>query len=197
MIPRKHILRTFVVFVEDRPGVLNRAASLFRRRAFNIESLNVGQTHIAGVSRMTVVVESDEDTARRIEANLYKLVNVLEVQEITHTARIERELALIKVNAPAERRSDLLQIAQVFEARVVDMSSNSMMFEITGSPDRIAGLQQVLSAHGIQEMVQTGSVAMSRGAVAPLSQRGGQAADRERRPAAGLESGAPADLEIP
>ena len=159
------------MFVEDRPGVLNRAASLFRRRGFNIESLNVGQTHVPGVSRMTLVVEGDEDTARRIEANLYKLVNVLEVQEITHAARIERELALIKVNAPTERRGELMQIAEVFRARIVDMSSDSMIFEITGSPDRIAGLQQVLGEqHGIQEMVQTGSVAMARGAVAHEAQ---------------------------
>jgi len=177
--PRKHILRTFVVFVEDRPGVLNRAASLFRRRGFNIESLNVGQTHVPGVSRMTVVVEGDEDTARRIEANLYKLVNVLEVQEITHAARIERELALIKVNAPAERRTELIQVADVFRARIVDMSSDSMIFEITGSPDRIAGLEQVLSEHGIQEMVQTGSVAMSRGGAAPMSHLGQRPADAE------------------
>lgn len=163
MIPRKNILRTFVIFVEDRPGVLNRAASLFRRRGFNIESLNVGQTHVAGVSRMTVVVEGDEDTARRIEANLYKLVNVLEVHEITHAPRIERELALIKVNAPPAKRGELQQIADVFRARIVDMGPSSMVFEITGSPDRIAGLQQVLGEYGIQEMVQTGSVAMSRG----------------------------------
>ena len=169
--PRKDILRTFIVYVEDKPGVLNRAASLFRRRGFNIESLNVGQTHVDGVSRMTVVVEADEDTARRIEANLYKLVNVLEVKEITHEARIERELALIKVNAPPAKRSELMQIAEVFGARIVDMSTTSMIFEITGSPDRIAGLQQVLGEqHGSQEMVQTGSVAMARGAVAHEAQ---------------------------
>jgi acetolactate synthase-1/3 small subunit len=179
MSPRKHILRTFVVFVEDRPGVLNRAASLFRRRGFNIESLNVGQTHVPGISRMTVVVEADEDTARRIEANLYKLVNVLEVQEISHTARIERELALIKVNAPTERRTELTQIAELFKARIVDMSSSSMIFEITGSPDRIAALEEVLDEHGILEMVQTGSVAMSRGAAPPLSHLGRRPADIE------------------
>ena len=179
MTTRKNIVRTFVVFVEDRPGVLNRAASLFRRRGFNIESLNVGQTHVPGVSRMTVVIEGDEDTARRIEANLYKLVNVLEVKEITHDARIERELALIKVNAPPERRSELMQIADVFRARVVDMSAHSMIFEITGSPDRIDGLKQVLGEHGIQEMVQTGSVAMSRGAATPMAHLGHRPTDLE------------------
>lgn len=174
---RKHILRTFVVFVEDRPGVLNRAASLFRRRGYNIESLNVGQTHVPGVSRMTVVVEADEDTARRIEANLYKLVNVLEVQEITHASRIERELALIKVKAPPERRGELIQIAEVFRARIVDMSTDSMIFELSGSHDHIAGLAQVLGEFGIEEMVQTGSVAMSRGAAPPMTHLGRRPAD--------------------
>jgi acetolactate synthase-1/3 small subunit len=173
---RRNILRTFVVYVEDKPGVLNRAASLFRRRAFNIESLNVGQTHVAGVSRMTVVVEADEDTARRIEANLYKLVNVLEVQEITHQPRIERELALIKVTAPPEKRQELSHIADVFRAQIVDMSPVTMVFEITGSHDRIAALVGVLEAYGIEEMVQTGSVAMARGASGP-------AAFRNRMPA--------------
>jgi len=171
---RKHILRTFVIFVEDKPGVLNRTASLFRRRGFNIESLNVGQTHVPGVSRMTVVVEADEDTARRIEANLYKLVNVLEVQEITHTPRIERELALIKVSVTAERRADVLQIAEVFRARVVDMSTTSVILELTDSPDRIAGLAEVLGEFGIEEMVQTGSVAMSRGSSPPMTHLGRQ-----------------------
>lgn len=172
MIPRKNIVRTFVVFVEDRPGVLNRAASLFRRRGFNIESLNVGQTHVPGVSRMTVVVEGDEDTARRIEANLYKLVNVLEVHEITHSARIERELALIKVNAPPARRGELMRIAELFRARIVDVGPASMVFEVTGSPDRISGLQEVLGEHGIVEMVQTGSVAMRRGPAPEMAHLG-------------------------
>lgn len=166
---RRNIIRTFVVYVEDIPGVLNRVASLFRRRAFNIESLNVGQTHIAGVSRMTAVVEADEDTARRIEANLYKLVNVLEVQEITHQSRIERELALIKVAATPAKREELSHIADVFRAQVVDMSPTTMVFEITGSHDRIAALVGVLQPYGIEEMVQTGSVAMARGAAGPAS----------------------------
>lgn len=160
---RKNILRTFVVYVEDKPGVLTRTASLFRRRAFNIESLNVGKTHRPGVSSLTCVIEADEDTARRIEANLYKLVNVLEVHDITHQARIERELALIKVKAPAAMRSEILQAVEVFGARVVDMAPTSMVVEISGSPDRIAGLQALLDPYGIEEMVQTGSVAMTRG----------------------------------
>jgi len=174
---RKDILRTFIVYVEDKPGVLNRAASLFRRRGFNIESLNVGQTHVDGVSRMTVVVEADEDTARRIEHNLYKLVNVLEVQEITHAPRIEVELALVKVTAPPERRSEILQVAEVFGARVVDMGARTMILELTGSRDKILGLAEVLNEFGIEEMVQTGSVAMSRGATSPTAHLGKRPAE--------------------
>ena len=158
-----HIRRTYVVYVEDQPGVLNRAASLFRRRAYNIESLNVGQTHEPGVSRMTVVVHADEDTAKQIEANLYKLVNVLEVEEITHEAAIARELALIKVRAGAERRAELLQMVEVFRARVVDVAPESLVVEITGAPGKISGLVSVLEDFGILEMVHTGTVAMSRG----------------------------------
>ncbi|MFO0744281.1 MAG: acetolactate synthase small subunit [Myxococcota bacterium] len=175
MSPRKDIVRTFVVYVEDKPGVLNRAASLFRRRGFNIESLNVGQTHVAGVSRMTVVVEADDDTAKRIEANLYKLVNVLEVQDITHRPSIERELALIKVRVGRDKRSEILQIAEVFEGRIVDMAPETVIVEITGSPDKIAGLVSVLETYGIEEMVQTGSVAMTRGSVPPMTHLGKRA----------------------
>jgi acetolactate synthase-1/3 small subunit len=155
--------RTFVVYVEDKPGVLNRVASLFRRRAYNIESLNVGRTHEAGASRMTIVVPADADTARRIEANLYKLVNVLSVEDISEKPQVSRCLALIKVSAAAAERPEVLQICDVFRARVVDMTPGSLMIEITGTEDKIDGLLEVLRPFGILEMVQTGSVAMSRG----------------------------------
>jgi acetolactate synthase I/III small subunit len=155
--------RIFVVYVEDKPGVLNRVASLFRRRAYNIESLNVGRTHDPGVSRMTIVVPSDRDTARRIEANLYKLVNVLCVEDITDKPQVSRCLSLIKVAASSAERPQILQICEVFRARVIDMTPGSLMIEITGTDDKIAGLVEVLRPFGILEMVQTGSVAMSRG----------------------------------
>jgi acetolactate synthase I/III small subunit len=155
--------RTFVVYVEDKPGVLNRVASLFRRRAYNIESLNVGRTHEPGVSRMTIVVETDRDTARRIEANLYKLVNVLCVEDISEKPQVCRCLSLIKVAATAAERPQVLQICEVFRARVVDMTPGSLMIEITGTDDKVAGLVEVLRPFRILEMVQTGSVAMARG----------------------------------
>ncbi len=165
-------LHTIVSYVEDRPGVLNRVASLFRRRAYNIVSLNVGRTHEPGVSRMTIVVDADDDTARRIEANLYKLVNVLRVDDITHKPNVARDLALIKVQFGPEQRTEVLQLCEVFRARVVDVSPVSLIAEITGTQDKIDGLVNVLRPFGITEMVQTGLVSMTRGtAPAPGSSR--------------------------
>ncbi len=156
--------RTFIVYVEDLPGVLNRVASLFRRRGYNIVSLNVGRTHEPGVSRMTIVVEADDDMARRIEANLYKLVNVLRVDDITHEPSVMRDLALIKVRAGADERPKVLQVCEVFRARVVDVAADSLTVEITGTQDKIDGLVAVLRDYGISEMVQSGAIAMTRGA---------------------------------
>jgi len=113
---------TFVVYVEDKPGVLNRVASLFRRRAFNIDSLSVGPTEQPGVSRMTIVVEADETIARRVEANLYKLVNVLCVEDVTFRPSVTRDLALIKVRADPEARAHILQLCEVFRAKALDVT---------------------------------------------------------------------------
>jgi acetolactate synthase-1/3 small subunit len=165
MISHEPSLRTFVAYVEDQPGVLNRIASLFRRRNFNIVSLTVGRTHEPGISRMTVVVEADDDKARRIEANLYKLVNVLSVEDITQKASIVRDIALIKVSAPPAKRSEVLQLCQVFRARAVDVGPDTLVVEITGDQDKIDGLLTILEPFGILEMVQSGTVAMTRGSI--------------------------------
>jgi acetolactate synthase I/III small subunit len=157
------MLNTFVVYVENKPGVLTRVASLFRRRAFNIDSLTVGRTEKPEVSRMTITVEADHDQAKRIEANLYKLVNVLVVENITELPVISRDLAMIKVSATHGERSHVLELAQVFRARVVDVGAESLIIEITGDEDKIDGLLDVLRPYGILEMVRTGIVAMRRG----------------------------------
>src|SRR5437763_11822959 len=157
------MLNTFVVYVENKPGVLTRVSSLFRRRAFNIDSLTVGRTEKPEVSRMTITVDADYDQARRIEANLYKLVNVLLVENITNEAAIVRDLAMIKVAATHEARSHVLELASVFRARVVDVSPESLTIEITGAEDKIDGLLDVLRPYGVLEMVRTGIVAMRRG----------------------------------
>ena len=142
------MMNTFVVYVENKPGVLTRVASLFRRRAFNIDSLTVGRTEKPEVSRMTITAEADQDQARRIEANLYKLVNVLLVENITHEPSIVRDLAMIKVAATHEARSHVLELASVFRARVVDVAPDSLTIEITGAEDKIDGLLEVL-IHGL------------------------------------------------
>lgn len=156
-------LRTFVAYVEDQPGVLNRVTSLFRRRAYNIDSLTVGRTEVPGVSRMTIVMEADGKTARLVEANLYKLVNVLRVEDVTDEQTIRRDLALIKVRATSAVRPQVMQLAEVFRARVVDLGPESVVVEITGAEDKIQGLVEVLRPFGIVEMVQTGAIAMTRG----------------------------------
>lgn len=157
------ILRTFVSYVEDKPGVLNRITSLFRRRNYNIVSLNVGRTHEPGVSRMTFQIEADEDGAARIEANLYKMVNVLSIEDLTHTQRVIRDLALIKVQVAPERRRDVLDLVTIFRASAVDVSPDTITVEVTGGQDKIQGMVASLTPFGIVEMVQTGTVAMSRG----------------------------------
>ena len=157
-------MRTFVVHVEDRPGVLNRVASLFRRRGYNIDSLTVGRTHEPGVSRMTIVTEADAEMARLFEANLYKLVNVLRVEDITDRPAVVRDMALIKVRAREKHRAEVLQLCEVFRARVVDITPESLVVEITGTSDKIDGLLTVLRPFGIDEMVHSGAVAMTRGA---------------------------------
>ena len=157
------MMHTFVVYVEDRPGVLNRVASLFRRRGYNIHSLAVGETEVRDISRMTIAVESDAAGAQRLEAHLYKLVNVVRVEDITHCPSIVRDLVLIKVCAERQTRSQIMELVHVFRARVVDVAPTSLVIEMTGTEDKIEGLLDVLRPYSIIEMVRTGRVAITRG----------------------------------
>jgi acetolactate synthase-1/3 small subunit len=157
------MLYTFAVYVDDEPGVLNRVASLFRRRAFNIESLTVGHTEAPGVSRMTIVVDTDDYGARRLEAHLYKLVPVRRVQNLTGAPSIARDLALIKVAAAGEARTHVMQLMDVYRARIVDVSPESLIIETTGTEDKLDSLLEVLRPYGVVEMVRTGRVSMARG----------------------------------
>lgn len=156
----EHIL---VVLVEDKPGVLNRVASLFRRRGFNIESLTVGHTNLPGISRMTIAVEGDQINADRVIAYLYKLVNVLQVEDLSAQAMVRRDLAMIKVTATSENRSEIMQMVDVFRARIVDVTNTSFIVEITGDEDKLDSFIDVMRPMGIIEMVRTGAVAMARG----------------------------------
>ena len=154
---------TLVALVEDKPGVLNRVASLFRRRAFNIESLTVGRTHEPDVSRMTILVDTEQTAPHLVEANLSKLVNVIDVHDVTHTPTVMRDLALIKVRASASELAEIKQLAEIFRGSIVDVSSDSVIVEITGNEEKISGLVELLHPRGIMEMVRTGQVAMVRG----------------------------------
>jgi acetolactate synthase-1/3 small subunit len=163
---------TIVILVEDKPGVLNRVASLFRRRTFNIDSLTVGHTEIPGISRMTIVVHGQQVEIDRLIAYLYKLVNVIQVEDLTTKPMVSRDLAMIKVSTTPENRAEIIQMVEVFRAHVVDVTTNSLIVEITGDEDKINGFIEVLRPLGIIEMVRTGTVAMSRGAAALTNNNG-------------------------
>ncbi|MHC1770415.1 MAG: acetolactate synthase small subunit [Flexilinea sp.] len=156
---------TFVVLVEDKPGVLNRVVSVFRRRIFNIESLTVGQTHQKGISRITIVVDSDKTEVERIIPYMYKLINVIQVEDITNEPRVSRDLVMVKVNTTSESRSVVMKLAEVFRARIVDVANTSLIIEITGDEEKVNGFVDILRPYGILEMVRTGIVAMERGTV--------------------------------
>jgi acetolactate synthase-1/3 small subunit len=164
---------TLIVLVEDKPGALNRVASLFRRRAFNIESLTVGHTETDGISRMTIVVDGDQVSVERLTSYLHKLVNVIQVEDLTGKPMVSRDLAMIKVRANLETRAEIIQTADIFRARVVDVTSSSITVEATGDEEKVDGLVAMLKPLGIIEMVRTGAVAMSRGGGALLNGNGG------------------------
>jgi acetolactate synthase-1/3 small subunit len=154
---------TLVALVEDKPGVLNRVASLFRRRNFNIESLTVGHTEQPHISRMTIVVDASLTSAHVVEANLAKLINVIDVQDVTQQDTITRDLALIRVRAAATERAEIGQLAEIFRAKIVDVAPDSVVLEVTGDEDKIDGLVELVRPKGILEMVRTGRIAMVRG----------------------------------
>jgi len=155
--------RTLIALVEDKPGVLNRVASLFRRRAFNIASLTVGHTERSGVSRMTIVVDSHRTDVQKVAQNLRKLVNVIGVEDVTEKPSVVRDLALIRVKANSGTRAEVLQLVEAFRARVVDVGLDTLIVEVTGIEEKVDGLVEVLRPFGIEEMVRTGRVAMVRG----------------------------------
>ncbi len=155
---------TLVVLVENKPGVLNRVASLFRQRGFNIESLTVSETESQGLSRMTIVVDGNTTNVEQVVKQLYKLIEVTKVTEVTHDPHISRELALIKVSTSNNRRSEVLQLAGVYKSDVVDIGSDSVTIEVTGTREKIDSVMGVMRPFGIKEMVRTGIIAMARGA---------------------------------
>lgn len=157
------MVRTFIVYVADHPGVLNRVSSLFRRRGYNIESLTVGHTHKAGISRMTVVVAIDEIGAPLVMANLYKLAEVIRVDDITKVPAVHRELMIVKVAADASTQSEVLGLLSSAGARVLETGRESVVAEATGPEDAINRLIELLRPFEILELTRTGRVAMTSG----------------------------------
>jgi acetolactate synthase-1/3 small subunit len=160
------VKHTLVAKVMDQPGVLNRVASLFRRRAFNIESLTVGHTETKEFSRMTIVVDTARVPAPIVAANLRKLIPVAEVVDVTHLPTVDRDLALIRVRATPLERAELASLVDIFRARIVDVAADSVIVEVTGDEQKVDGLVELLRPRGILEMVRTGKVAMVRGGLA-------------------------------
>ncbi len=154
---------TLIAWMEDKPGVLNRVAGLFRRRNFNIESLTVGHSETLGISRMTFVVDGDARQLSQVQTQLAKLINVTEVQDVTNEPTVIRELALVKVHADSTNRAEILQLVDIYRASIVDVAMDSLVIQITGPEERVNSLLSLLDNFGIKEMVRTGRVAMVRG----------------------------------
>jgi acetolactate synthase I/III small subunit len=154
---------TLSVLVEDVPGVLTRVAGLFARRAFNIHSLAVGPTEVAGISRVTVVVDAEGDLLEQVTKQLNKLINVIKIVELTPESSVQRDHILVKVRADAASRLQVTQAADLFRASVVDVSTDSLIIEATGTAEKLSALLAVLEPFGIREIVQSGTLAVGRG----------------------------------
>jgi acetolactate synthase-1/3 small subunit len=154
---------TLSVLVENHYGVLTRVAALFARRGYNIDSLAVGRTEDPEVSRMTIVIHGDDSVIEQVIKQLYKLIEVIKVTNLSKEEHVERELALIKVAANKETRAEILQIVEIFRAKVVDVGSNTMIIELTGAVDKIEAMEKLLRPFGIKELARTGKIGLQRG----------------------------------
>ncbi len=159
---------TLVALVEDKPGVLNRLASLFRRRGFNIDSIAVGHSETAGLSRVTLVVDGSASVVEQVRKQLDKVIDIVKVSDLTESSLVARELALIKVNTTAATRSSIMQIVDIFRANIVDVGFDSLTVEVTGDEDKVDSLYNLLRGYGIKELARTGRIAMIRGGANPL-----------------------------
>jgi len=154
---------TLSVLVENKPGVLTRVTSLFSRRGFNIDSLAVGPTEDETLSRITIVVSAAETPLEQITKQLHKLINVIKIQDLDPADSIDRELVLFKINAPPDKRHEIIEIANVFRAKIVDVGRNSLTIEATGAAEKLQAMEDLFRAYGIKELARTGKIALSRG----------------------------------
>ena len=162
-MPSRDQQHTIVALVEDKPGVLNRIASKWRQRGFNIESLAVGHSEIPGLSRMTFTVDGATHDVDQVTRQVFKVIEVVEITDITGTDVVARELALIRVAADDATRGAIIQIATVFRANIIDIGIDSLILEVTGTEDKIESMYELLLPYGIKELMRTGRIAMSRG----------------------------------
>jgi len=160
---RRPMQHTITVLVENKPGVLARVSGLFARRGFNIESLAVSITDDPTVSRMTIVVTGDDSTLDQINKQTWKLIDVIKVVDYSEIPIVERELALIKVGAQTIERPAIMQIVDIFRAKIIDISDSTFTIEVTGGIDKVNAIEDLLRPYGIQEIVRTGKIAMARG----------------------------------
>ncbi|HVM18476.1 MAG TPA: acetolactate synthase small subunit [Egibacteraceae bacterium] len=163
---------TLSVLVENKPGVLARVAGLFSRRGFNIESLAVGPTEVEEVSRMTIVVDAAESALEQVTKQLNKLIHVLKIVELEPAGSVERELQMIKVSADGQTRSEIIEIADVFRSKVVDVDTDAITIEATGSPEKLSAMVRLLAPYGIRELVRSGMIAVGRGSRSITEGRG-------------------------
>ncbi|MGI6368305.1 MAG: acetolactate synthase small subunit [Anaerolineae bacterium] len=163
--------RTLVALMEDKPGVLAAVSNLFRRRNYNIESLTVGHSETPDISRMTVVVYASDAVLEQVTKQLYKLINVTKVTDITDDDAVIRELALIRVHAVSANRAEIKQLVDIFRAQIIDVAHDSMTIEITGTEDKVDSLIEILRPFGIKELTRTGRVAMVRGGLQTKGRR--------------------------
>jgi acetolactate synthase-1/3 small subunit len=154
---------TLSVLVENKPGVLQRVSGLFARRGFNIDSLAVGTTEDPTLSRMTIVVSAEDTPIEQITKQLHKLINVIKIQDLDPSEMVDRELVLFKVNAAANVRAELIELANIFRARIIDVGRNSLTIEATGTEEKLQAMEDLLRGYGIKELARTGKIALARG----------------------------------
>ena len=174
---------TIVALVDNRPGVLNRIASKWRQRGFNLESLAVGPSEVPGFSRMTFTVDGTVTDVDQVTKQMDKLIEVAKVSDLTEHDMVHRELALIKIEAAPQQRSAILEMVDIFRAKIVDVAAEALIVEVTGTEDKVEALIEMLRTYGIKELVRTGRVAMTRGAGTPMALDGGKTPPHRYRPA--------------
>jgi acetolactate synthase-1/3 small subunit len=174
---------TIVALVQDRPGVLNRIASKWRQRGFNIESLAVGHSEVPGLSRMTFTVDGTMTDVDQVTKQMYKIIEVVKVSDLTEHDIVHRELALVKIGVTPQQRGAVIEVVDIFRAKIVDVAPDSLIIEVTGTEDKVDALIEMVRPYGIKELVRTGRVAMARGGRAPMALDGEKGEHHRYRPA--------------